>query len=514
MRSAVSKSLSVLLSRLEGLFLTFAADPASATLPKTTKDTQTIVQRFNLENVKAAYEIRESLDRVVCNKDVPAFARDACLPWVHKFDTLVGQIVNPLLLEIKRSVGSIIARARNTVQRTQSNSAIAASLATQNGVKLHSALLESVVGQPAYLLELAHQLEASLLLLRSLHTGKELEKWIVGIATFLTWKGMLAFAARPCPASASASDEGISRPQIPPRKSATLRSRSAIPLLRASARRSPSPPGDALDKTSSGDQALNNMIKEVAAFRALVTAFSHSVSQVPFTHSQAREDILNTAKTVKEMCEAFDLLPELDSDNEGEDLVHEAMHEALLALGSFELTLRSLKWPDEVKLAFLYDDDDSSSSEDDADSRLTPSNVFNLVGPASPAARVAVEKAKKSPVKALSPAKLPDPTLDRALDTMPPLITFHVLASRLPTDRCHNFRLPHVIWKLPGGWDEYATQLSGFSTGESFAEEVGWQMVSELDRLKTEEMDSRGGRSSEGTWEDLLRVAVMAECGE
>jgi hypothetical protein len=496
LRSAILRTLSVFLTRLEALMtVTATADAPQSWTPKSARDLLPPAdRRFDFDIVKTAYELKAALQRACGSEVVPAFARDALNTWVVNLEAIVNKIMNPFLLEIKKEVAVTIGRARSTLDRVSSGQTLASPAL---GAKAPAA-----VEGPAYLQDVAAQLDGTKKFLTGvLACGQEeTDRWIVSIATHLTWKGMLAYAARPCPVddldlhSKPAPARPVKKPSI---------------LSPKSGKRSPSPPAGSPRKT-----AASRLVDEITAFRTVIIHFTHDVLPgLVRPHTPAALQAMATAANVQALCEAFDLLPELDADEEGMALTQEAMHEALLALSSFELTVRALRWPDELKIAFLYDDEDSSSSSDsDEDGvggkRLTPSTVFNLIGPSSPASRVAAEKARSPTAHRPSrvvPIKLPCQTLDRALETLPPLITFHLLVSRLPMARNYAFRLPHEIWQLAGGWDDYTAQLTGFATGESFAEEVGWQMVAELDRLKTE--------GPEGVFEDLLRVAVASEVG-
>ena len=529
LRSAILRTLTVLLSRLDALVLSPASDPAGLLfVPRTVRDlvpaALPVQQRFNFDIVRSAWFVRAALAATTAPeqpKQLPTFVQDALFPWCSKLDVLIARIMTPLVAEIKRVCAGTIARAKDSVPRTNSGSLIVTAdktpVAAVAAVGANGTSTTATGAQgPSYLRDLANQLDAVRKLFSEvLGCGTEADKWIVGVATHVTWKGMLAYAARPCPVSDSPPPTTVAMPP-PIRKSTSsgLRPKPTLPLLRSSnGKRSPSPPNGASEAKSPEDASHIKLVNEVASFRAMIIAFAAGVLPSGDESSLSKLDKLRRAGNVQEMCDAFALLPELPPEEEFQDLTKEAMYEALLALGSFELVLRALKWPEEIKIAFLYDDEDSSSSDDDDDvPRLTPSAVFNLVGPSSPATRVAAQRAKaaKQPLKAALPPRLPCETLDRALDTLPPLISFHLLASRLPLARCHSFRLPHEAWNLQGGWAEYEVQLKGFASGEEFAEEVGWEMVSELNRLKTTD---EGARIPEGAYEDLLRVAVQAEVG-
>lgn len=483
-RGAILRNLTLFLGRLEAM-------PACAevAVPKSLRDLtlQPAGQRYNLENVRSAYELRAALDQICLPtaeySSMPAFVADAMRPWAVKLDNYIARLINPLVLAIKLSAVETISAAKSSLTRTPSVGKVGADPTMTAATAAQTVL-------PFYLRDLKAQLEAAGQLLKSLRCHKDLDKWIVNIGSHLVWKAMLNYASRPCPPP-------LNQPSaIPPhvsRLNASSRGK-ALPLLRTKQRGGSPPP------LAAPEDPHNRLVAEVAAFRAIISTFATPVLASP---APPDEEGLRNAKNVRELCEAFNLLSEIPSDDESNDepeLAHEAMHEALLALGSFELTVRALRWPDELTAAFIYDDDDSSSDEEDP--AQTPSAVFQLTGPGSPATRVAVERARQSKMPhRLVPVKMPEPTLDRALDTMPPLITFHLLASRL-----EDFRLPHEIWQLPGGWAQYDAQLHGFSAGENFKEEVGWEMVAELDRLR-----ALRPLAAEDTWPALLRCAVKCE---
>lgn len=459
-------------------------------VPKTVKEVSSLPagQRYNLENVRSAYELRAALYQV-CepasdprSKALPSFVADALRPWIIKIDNYITRLMNPVVLAIKLSALHQLAAAQSSLVRTTSAGKVPDPATTP--------MTSAQPTLPTYLRDLAAQLEAAGQLFRSLRGGKAIDRWIVNIGSFLIWKAMLYYACRQCPPPA----RGVS--SAPPKATPTSSRGKSLPLLRNNKRGHSPPP------LAAPEHPHDRLVSEVAAFGAIISNFATPVLNSP---AAPNEEALRSAKDVHQLCESYNLLPEIPSDDEGSqeevELAHEAMHEALLALGAFELALRALKWPEELTAAFLYDDDDSSSS-DDEDPARTPSAVFRLTGPGSPATRVAAEKARNNPQrKRLIPVKMPDPTLDRALDTLPPVITFHMLASRL-----QDFRLPHEIWDLPGGWEQYDSQLHGFSAGDNFKEEVGWEMVAELDRIR-----SHRPHAPEDTWEGLLRCAVKCE---
>lgn len=458
-------------------------------VPKSIKELnlQPAGQRFNLENVKSAYELRAALERV-CQpnaeyKSLPSFVADSLRPWSIKLDNFIARLMNPLVHAIKVGAADTVSAAKSPLSRVPSAGRVPEPTMTS--------ISTPVAAQPVYLRELHNQLEAALQLLKSSNCDQEVDKWIVNIGSHLVWKAMLNYASRPCPppgSKPSAVPGHLSRSNTPSRG-------KALPLLRNNKRGHSPPPGGI------PDDPHERLVSEISTFRAVITTFTSTVLTSP---APPNEEALRAAGNINELCEVFDLLPEIPSDEEDDsepDLAHEAMHEALLALASFELSIRALKWPDELTAAFIYDDDESSSSDDDDPARK-PSAVFQLTGPASPATRVAAEKAKQGQKpNRLIPLRMPNPDLDRALDTLPPLITFHMLASRI-----EDFRLPHEIWGLVGGWQQYDTQLNSFSAGDNFKEEVGWEMVAELDRARAHRQSH-----SEDTWAALLRCAVKCE---
>lgn len=91
-----------------------------------------------------------------------------------------------------------------------------------------------------------------------------------------------------------------------------------------------------------------------------------------------------------------------------------------------------------------------------------------------------------SPVITIQAA--PCPTLIYALDTLPLLILLQLLISLLPSSL--DFSKPHELLDL--NYTEYAKELRGFVSGEMMLEEIGWEIIGEIQRILDERVVSSG----------------------
>ena len=122
-------------------------------------------------------------------------------------------------------------------------------------------------------------------------------------------------------------------------------------------------------------------------------------------------------------------------------------------------------------------------------------------------------KAPRAPVSAPAPVPAPAsasptaplsaqcPTLSSALVTLPPLLLLHLVAARVAPSS--TLRLPHELWALRGGWDEYAAELRGFAAAEEWELEVAAELAAEAERVL-----SAGAAGAEVEALEALRAAA------
>ncbi|GAA5877384.1 hypothetical protein JCM8547_003016 [Rhodosporidiobolus lusitaniae] len=207
-------------------------------------------------------------------------------------------------------------------------------------------------------------------------------------------------------------------------------------------------------------------------------------------------------------------------------LAHAAMREAMQALSGLVVVVRASRDPEVIRRAL--EDAPMEHKEDEKDGKekmeqengeekpMTPSALFATLSapPSAPAAATTAASSSTSltllpPISCLSPHC---PTLHSALLELPPLLLLHLLASRFPPSS--GFRLPHDLWTLRGGWDEYASELRGFGAGEEWAAEVAWEVGGEVERVcQGKEMGGEAWRKGEREVVEALRAAVRRAGG-
>ena len=226
--------------------------------------------------------------------------------------------------------------------------------------------------------------------------------------------------------------------------------------------RAPSPPPSSDDAAVTDSIALLTIVRR---FTALVDAPAHLPSAAALAQGQPSADVV-TCEPACRLC-AGAVLPEDVSDDEDDDaadateLAREALQEATLALESFTVLLRACRARDGV---------------------------------------VALRAALAGPGSAAS-----CPTLDRALETVPPLVLYHVLAAHA---RAHDLAaraivLPHERWGST--WAEYERSLVGFRAADEFAGEVASELLAECERVAAAQ--SEHGTDSTRVDGDSTRVA-------
>ncbi|BGP26327.1 hypothetical protein Rt10032_c10g4359 [Rhodotorula toruloides] len=387
---------------------------------------------------------------------------------------------------------------------------------------------------PPWLRDLSCRLEAFARLVARLGCARDADKWIVSVATTACWKGMLNLSARSigavgtgCEVGAAAEKErpvsrrgllggvGIKKTPSPPQSPPlpTVDVAGVVPPAQSHGHAAPSPADNAFVRLLSDLELLEARLQAflVASLSTPATVLAPSFaapsaeSCPASNHSTTGCGLCRTGRTFDD--ESSD---SSDSEDDGEvdhprggaapsepkresRLVLSAMREAMQALSAMVVVVRASRDPQVVKLALQGPSEDEKAFHAQP---MTPSAMFALSAPA-PSTTVTVVP----PSCSLSPSC---PTLHSALLTLPPLILLHLLASR--TSSAVSLRLPHEVWALRNGWAEYAAELRGFAAGEEWAQEVAWEMHSEVERVLREEKEKEG----DGKWRKGDRAALEA----
>lgn len=421
-------------------------DPATLFIPKTVRDVDSAlpqVLQFDIEVVKAAWLVRSPLDLVLRADDAgpvsPRGLVDGLAPFVGKLDAIVQKLMGPYLVTAKASIMGKIATFRlpDSVTPHASMKTLPITLTRSNAPAAPSTATALASGTSSRLRELAANLDAlRKLFVVKLACGSDSEKWIVSVASQAVWKGMLAFAARAAPLQTS-----LKMPPSPPR----AHTGSGRGFLKT-AQRSPSPPHQS-HSVFIEHPAQKDILSEISCFWIIINKFIDGIAGLPEAISMV-DRCPDGPKC--EFCRQG-LSIKLGDDG---DLVRDAMNEALEALSASQLVLRAA---------------------------AKPSSLIPALTPPAPLTVSAVLAGGKEGV-VTAPATTGCPTLDRAVDELPPLILIHALASRLSTQV--GFRLPHEIWE--DSWEDYEGELRGFVAAEQWTSEIATTMIGEVERVKKE----------------------------
>jgi hypothetical protein len=115
LRTAV-RSLSIYITRLESILLPAVSDPSFAAplnLTAPTASTQSLnpVQYFALSVAHTAWQTCEKLEQTLETGEWPRFVSEALRPVMDKLDLVVGKVVQPLMLGLKRDLVAALGRA-------------------------------------------------------------------------------------------------------------------------------------------------------------------------------------------------------------------------------------------------------------------------------------------------------------------------------------------------------------------------------------------------------------------
>ena len=510
LRSAVLKSLSIFLSRLESLMISPTAEPTILYVAKSVKEAENppLIQRYSFLVLRSAWELRKGLLKACSNsvradgkeEEMPKFVNDTLAPWITKVELLANKLWSPMLAAIKDEATKLVVHRGHDEGLSSMNSAAAhlavpgssngpRSLSFTRSANTHStsnllgaSVVPASASHPAcaYLKDLGSLLSATSRTFAWLSgADSEIQKWKVSIGSSVIWKMLLAASST---TFEHQPDNQLRRHLTPPLGTAHLatdaappakRSMSAMGMVRLrgsnapSGKRSPSPP-----RVLAGTK----LVTEMEAFESILEKFVASLLIHPHephasAHINPNEAACSRGKDCAVCKGRYIPLDVEDSDDE-EALPREAMQEAMTALSSFIVILRAF---------------------------------------ASEAQPVRTLLKAIAAVDDIALASDVCPNLIRALDTIPPLVLLQMVVARIPS--YYGVRLPHELWSTT--WKDYEQTMKGFHTGEEWVGEVGWELLKEVRRVherltkehEAEEGEDRDKVDEEG-WLALLNLAV------
>lgn len=539
LRSAVLKSLSIFLSRMESLIIAPASDPTILTVARTVKEAEAppISQKFSFMILRSAWELKRGLVKActltgaangaASAEQMPKFVHDTLTPWISKFDLLANRIWNPILTAIKEEVVKTIvvqgAQEANVTPPAPTPLALptvsgvsAASSGTRSlslsrvGVSAghHGAPASPASGAggypvPGYLRDLSSLLAATGRTFAWLSVAElDHQKWKVQIGSLTIWKMLLVISSMRVEGTAGAA---IRRRQSPPAgmgggtvdgaagasAAAPLprRSMSAMGMGRlrpsssgagaalSSGKRSPSPPAS---HGSAGESALvrqsSKLACEVEMFESILETFVAS------------------------------LLPSRSSAWDGHAVDAAGDPNAAPCPRKKACPVCRGRY---IPLDLDDSDDEEALPREAMQEAMTALSSFIVILRAfavDPAPVPTMLRAIEA-VDDLSLAPELCPNLIRALDTSPPLVLLQEIVSRIP--RAYGFRFPHELWSTT--WRDFESTMKGFHTGEEWVGEIGWELLKEAKRvhaaLLREEYGDEKAVDPVG-WLRLLRDAV------
>lgn len=555
LRSAVLKTLSIFLSRLESLIISPASDPTVLTVPRTVKEAENPPpsQRFSFLILRAAWELKKGLNKACAPteggpgplpaSEMPKFVKDTLGPWITKLDLLVNRIWGPILAAIKDDAVQTItvqgAMEVGLVPTTPVPSPAIGNLAlppTSTGRSLSLSRggtpapvpLTAATGSsatltvPNYLKDLSTNLAATSRLLAWLSVSEvDHQNWKVAIGSSIIWKMMMLCSFRrvddacgsvpsrrasPPPSTINgftpangSTASGASTPVVEAASAVPRRSMSAIGIGRLrgstannSGKRSPSPPHGHNKETIIAHNAAR-LVVDVEIFEACVDKFVSSLSLVAPTASfdESNPNSQNCPKNKECPICKKRFIPLEVDDSDDED----------------ELPREAMQEAMTALSSFIVV------------LRFFAHEASNPV-PKLLRAIAAVDDLSLAPEIC--------PNFIRALDLLPPLILLQTLVARIPS--YYEFRMPNQLWNTT--WKQYEQTMKGFHTGEEWVAEVGWELLKEARRVgkrmaSDRQADATAAASgladgvgamnikddTEEGWLDMLKLAIV-ELGE
>lgn len=407
---------------------------------------------------------------------------------------------------------------------------------------------------PPWLRDLSALLDAVVRVVTRLEGGTDADKWVVSVATAASWKAMLHLSARAvvgaetgakasaASAAAVGGEKGAAHPGQAPlrrgllggvgiKKTPSPPQSPPLPAVDVGGASMPhvAGPASAVRVPSAADIAFVRLLSDLELLEARLKAFlvaglstpatvlapsstsaAPAPSACPAASTPTGCGLCRTGRTFDD--ESSDSSSD-DDDGEGpagvarrpdpsreSRLALSAMREAMQALSAMVVVVRASKDLGVLRRAIEGPGGGAAPAPADAKAPLTPSALFALQA-APPAAPAPVSAPATAPTSPTAPLSAQCPTLSSALVTLPPLLLLHLVAARVAPSS--TLRLPHELWALRGGWDEYAAELRGFAAAEEWELEVAAELAAEAERVL-----SGGAASAEVEALEALRAAA------
>ena len=210
------RSLSIYITRLESLLLPALTDPTFVSPlnlhpPTATSHSLNGVQYFAVSVGHAAWETCEVLEQTLETGAYPKFVSETLRPLMDKFDLLVGKVVQPLLVALKKDLTSSLARTEGA---SPSGKAIGiatlpapttapaptkdAGSTTRLTKEVSSGGTSRQMPVPISLQHFASRVDGARRILEIVAApcADDGEGWVTGVAVTVIWKGMCVIAEK------------------------------------------------------------------------------------------------------------------------------------------------------------------------------------------------------------------------------------------------------------------------------------------------------------------------------
>jgi hypothetical protein len=564
LRSAVLKTLSIFLSRLESLIISPAADPSILSVPKTVKEAENPPQsqRFSFLILRSAWELKKGLYHACAVSgettgpisEMPKFVRDTLNPWISKLDLLANRIWGPILTAIKdEAVNTITVQGAievglcapptlpspaagghlalpavhsgsgRSLSLSRSSTPGPAPLTSTTGITGSSANL----AMPNYLKDLSTMLAATSRTFAWLSVAEvDNQNWKVAIGSSVIWKMMMLYSFRrvddaiTSTGASSAAGCSPSRRASPPPSIvnglSSANTNGGVAASGTAAAATPVPIASAVPKRSMSAMGISRLRGS-----ALSSAGKRSPSpprEQSAAHNAARlvVDVEIFESCIEKFVSTLSLVAPVssyDGVNNPNSIPCSKNKECDICKGRF------------IPLEVDDSDDEDELPREAMQEAMTALSSFIVVlrflahesGSGARANPVPKLLRAIAAVDDLSLAPEICPNFIRALDLLPPLILLQTLVARIPG--YYEFKMPNQLWNT--SWKQYESTMKGFHTGEEWVAEVGWEILKEARRVgrrMTAEQQQAGTTTTaavvdEEGWLELVKLAVV-ELGE
>ncbi|KAK9896670.1 hypothetical protein P389DRAFT_82729 [Cystobasidium minutum MCA 4210] len=559
LRSAVLKTLSIFMSRLESLIISQTSDPSVLFVPRTVKEAENPPpsQRFSFLILRSAWELKKGLNKACSGVtvdaqggpiiDMPKFVKDTLGPWINKLDLLVNRIWGPIIAAIKDeavmcitvqgalecgltqpatmpspAIGSLALPAPHPASSGRSLSLSRSSTPTPTPVPgtMGSSAALSV---PNYLKDLSTLLAATSRTFAWLSVAEiDQANWKVAIGSSIIWKMMMMCSFRrvddvpagsypsrrasppPSTVHAFTSVNGATTPSA-------LSGGQSTPILEAptaaaAPKRSMSAMGIARLR---GAATSHNGGKRSPSPPRANGAGGRAGSLAATNAARLVVDVEIFEACVEKFVSSLSLVaPTASFDESNPNSRHCSKNkDCPICKGRFI--------PVEVEDS---DDEDELPREAMQEAMTALSSFIVVLRFFAHESSNPVPKLLRAiqAVDDLSLAPELCPNFIRALDLLPPLILLQTLVARIPS--YYEFRMPNQLWNT--SWKQYETTMKGFHTGEEWVAEVGWELLKEARRVgKRMTADQRtglanGAASARSAAEKVATMQIKEEVKE